>query len=175
LELSAGDEGGAEQIVTPDANAHYNNSVLTGGDSAYGAQYSFGPLRSGIFARSNSDRASAGASYYGVMELSGNVWERVVSIGNESGRNFAGTHGDGLLSTASGFEGFANELDWPGIDAIPARGVTGAAGTGYRGGGYADQTGALRLRISDRNSAARIDATAAADAGGRGARTDDAN
>lgn len=174
-ELSAGDEGGSEQVVTPGANAHYGNMPLSGGDAAYGIEYTYGPLRSGIFAGESSDRTSAGASYYGVMELSGNLWERVVAVGTESGRNYTGTHGDGKLSTAAGFEGYANETDWPGMDNIPARGVTGASGAGFKGGSYNDQSGALRLRISDRQSAAANDASSLADSGGRGVRTDDEN
>ena len=35
-----------------------------------------GPLRVGIFAANslNTGRITAGASYYGIMELSGNLW-----------------------------------------------------------------------------------------------------
>lgn len=172
-DLSVGDEAGNESVITVGANAHYGNASLSGGDSIYGAEYAMGALRSGIFAGESSDRISAGGSYYGVMELSGNVWERIVTIGNDDGRNFMGTHGDGLLSTETGFAGYANQLDWPGIDSVTSRGVTGAAGSGLRGGSYA--TGASTLGISDRSKAADGNISATADAGGRGVRSDDAN
>lgn len=172
-DISTGDEGGSEHIVTVGANAHFGGATLTGGDSIYGAEYAYGPLRSGIFADADSDRTAAGASYYGVMDLSGNLWERTVTVGNGSGRAFTAVHGDGLLSTASGFEGYANESDWPGTDAVPSRGVTGAAGSGYRGGSYS--SGPSALRISDRTRAAETNPAALPDGGGRGVRSDDAN
>ena len=86
-----------------------------------------GPLRVGSFATSSSTREQAGASFYGIMELSGNLWERPVTIGNVGGRLFTGTLGDGSLSAA----GNATNGDWPGINAGE---VTGASGSGFRGG-----------------------------------------
>ena len=68
-------------------------------------------------------RALHGASYYGVMDLSGSLWERVVSAGTPAGRAFLGTHGDGLLNTS----GDATNEDWP-------RGTKHAPGIGFRGG-----------------------------------------
>jgi len=58
-----------------------------------------GPLRCGIFATSASTRAEAGASYYGIMELSGNLIEHCVTVANSEGRSFQGRHGDGLLDS----------------------------------------------------------------------------
>lgn len=54
-----------------------------------------GPLRGGIFATATSDRVSAGGSYWGIFDLSGNVNEMVVPVGVPRGRAFAGTHGSG--------------------------------------------------------------------------------
>ena len=88
-----------------------------------------GPLRVGIFADSDSTRAESGMGYYGAMELSGNLWERVVTLGNTTGRAFTGVHGDGILSAA----GHANEVLWPGLSGGL---VTGAAGSGLRGGSW---------------------------------------
>lgn len=98
------------------------------------------PLRCGFAATSITTRISAGAGYYGVMELSGNLFERTVTVGHSTGRSFTGSHGDGALDS----DGNANASDWPGIDAI---------GAGFRGGccyytGY--------LRVSDRWDAARV-------------------
>lgn len=167
--ISGSDENGTEMVTTSAANAHYGDNTLSGGDSANGADYQKGPLRAGIFAQSSATRTSAGGGYYGVLELSGNLRERVVTIGNTTGRAFTGTHGDGILSTASGFEGNATNSDWPGIDGTPARGVSGADGSGSRGGGWEDSS--TRLRISDRSDAANADASALSNSGGRGARS----
>lgn len=65
-----------------------------------------------------------GASYYWVMDLSGSVWEKVITIGNPVGRQFTGSHGDGILSF-----GHATNEDWPQSDDEQG-------GFGYRGGGY---------------------------------------
>jgi len=93
-----------------------------------------GPVRVGNFARENSTRQSAGSSYYGVMELSGNLWERCITIGNPNGRNFVGINGDGILDDL----GNANVGSWP-INQNP--------GSGFRGGScYFDSY----CRVSDR-------------------------
>ncbi len=168
-----GSEDGTETFTTANANAHFNNAVLSGGDSGNGTEYQTGPVRGGIFANSQSNRASAGASYYGVMELSGNLKERAVTIGNANGLLFTGVHGDGFLTSAPGYEGNADVTGWPGMDAVAERGVTGAAGAGFRGGSWADN--GARLQASDRQDAALNDATAQSAFGGRGARTYDGN
>jgi len=167
--LSSGDESGIESIATDGANAHYGNVTLTGGDTLYGADYAQGPLRGGIFATLSSTRETAGASYYGVMDMSGNLSERVVTIGNSYGQSFTGNSGDGLLSSSGSYAGNANQESWPGLDVVVSRGVTGALGSGFRGGGW-DQSN-VNLRISDRSDAARASTSADKNAGGRGART----
>jgi formylglycine-generating enzyme required for sulfatase activity len=166
-------EDGTETVTTAGANAHYSNTTLTGGDASTGAEYAVGALRNGIFATSTATRVTAGAGYYGVMDLSGNVKERVVTLGNAAGLSFTGVHGDGVLTATSGYEGNADSALWPGLDATAGRGVTGAAGSGFRGGSWADA--ALRLRISDRFEAALTSNTADNVSGGRGARTYDGN
>ncbi len=173
--ISGGDEDGNETVVTAGANTNFNNQVFSGGDVPNGAQFAQGPLRVGIFATPTSNREQAGAGYYGVMELSGNLKEQAVTIGNATGRAFTGQHGDGVLTAGAGFEGFANVDGWPGTDVQVSRGVTNAMGSGYRGGSYSDESGGARLRISDRNDAAKSDPTAYANVGGRGVRTVDSN
>lgn len=170
--ISSGTESGAETVEST-ANANFNNTTFTGGDSSNGADFAQGPLRAGIFALSSPSRENSGASYYGVMELSGNVREHVVTIGNAVGRQFTGVHGNGVLSSASGFVGNADEVNWPGLDAVIAHGVTTADGSGFRGGAF-DQT-SNTLRVSDRSDAANASMAAYGDAGGRGARTYDGN
>lgn len=100
-----------------------------------------GPMRVGAFATGSSSRSSAGASFYGIMELSGNLWEQVVTFGNSDGRNFTTAHGNGALTTA----GHADVSAWPGYVTSA---ITGATGSGRRGGSWEDV--ADRLRTSDR-------------------------
>ncbi len=169
----SGNEDGSETVTTSNANAQYNSATLSGGDASSGAEYQSGALRNGVFAAGNATRISAGASYYGVMELGGNLKERVVSIGNASGISFTGTHGNGALSTTAGFEGNADVSAWPGLDASPDHGITSATGSGFRGGSWSDT--AARLQTSDRFEAALTSTAAANNFGGRGARTYDGN
>ena len=88
-----------------------------------------GPMRVGCFATDSSTREQAGSSFYGIMELSGNLWERSVTIGNAEGRSFTGTMGDGILSA----NGNATNNDWPGFAGGE---VTNALGGGARGGAW---------------------------------------
>jgi formylglycine-generating enzyme required for sulfatase activity len=62
------------------------------------------PLRCGIFSGSSNDmtngtRENAGASYYGIMELSGNLMEPVVGIGTSNSRNFTGNYQGTTVTT----------------------------------------------------------------------------
>ncbi|MBI4309950.1 MAG: hypothetical protein HY591_06425 [Candidatus Omnitrophica bacterium] len=169
----SGNEDGAETIATTAANARYDNTVLSGGDASGGGEHQRGPLRAGVFATAASTRSMAGAGYYGVMDLGGNLKERVINIGNAAGLAFTGSHGNGGLTGAAGYEGNADVSAWPGFDAAIERGVTGADGSGFRGGSWADS--ADRLRTSDRHEAVLTLSTAAGTFGGRGARTYDGN
>lgn len=129
------DGSGNETAAPVGANANFDSGIN-------------GPVRPGIYAATaNANRAQAGASYFGVMELSGNVWERVVTLANSVGRNFTGTHGDGELSKNAGTEGNANATSWPGTNAV---------GSGLRGGAWKDE--AKLLRTADRACAATPDA-----------------
>jgi len=108
-----------------------------------------GPIRCGAFSGNNSDREVAGSSYYGIMELSGNIWERCVSVGNPQQRNFSGNHGDGVIHE----NGYAWSL-------FP----------GFRGGHFGDPLNSTLYLISDRtyttNAGLPIEQI-----GGRGVRT----
>ena len=134
---NATNEGIASNYSTSTGNASYD---ITDGSID-------GPLRVGIFAANadNQGRITAGASYYGIMELSGNLWERAVTVGNATGRDFTGLHGNGALST----NGHANETAWPGLTSGE---VTGATGSGFRGGNWYYY--ATLMRVSDRVNAA---------------------
>lgn len=157
-----GVEDGTETISTQDANACYNDNTFAGGDGGTG------PLRAGIFATSESTRHQAGAGYYGCMELSGNLWERCVSVGNAAGRVFQGTHGDGALTAIEGYEGNATNSDWPGYSE--GQGVISSAGSGFKGGSWLETT-VGRMAISDRDRASMTSSARISDGGGRCART----
>ncbi len=116
-----------------------------------------GPLRVGSFAYGVATRIAAGAGYYGAMELSGNVWERPVTIGNATGRLFEGRyHGNGTLDS----NGNLNVTSWP---------ATTATGTGFRGSGWYNDTSFART--SGRRLAAQVYTIRVNDYGGRGVRT----
>jgi formylglycine-generating enzyme required for sulfatase activity len=129
----ASNEGIATNYCTTVGNANYG---------AYGKTNGLinGPVRVGIFAAnsSNSGRVSAGASYWGIMELSGNLFERPVTIANATGRAFTGTQGDGVLTV----NGDANAATWPGTNAV---------GSGLRGGSFWDLS--VSMHVSSRTEA----------------------
>jgi formylglycine-generating enzyme required for sulfatase activity len=106
---------------------------VVSGNAWYDATRAFDAIiRVGIFAAhpSNSGRMTAGATYWGIMEMSGHCWERAVTVGRPESRNYAGTHGDGVLNA----NGNASNTDWPGF--VAGQGVNTAVGCGYRGGGF---------------------------------------
>jgi formylglycine-generating enzyme required for sulfatase activity len=142
-------------------NDYMSNETFTpvaNGTCTYGvgsASSAYGPVRVGAFASGSSGRASAGAAFYGAMEMAGNTWERVVNT-TAAGVSFNGTLGDGTIAP----NGDANQATWPSI--------TTAAGLGFRGGSYIDVAG--RLRTSDRSIVTTADATRYPSFGGRGVR-----
>ena len=139
------------------SNASTMSEIASSSSSniAYNNGFASGPVRTGIFATSSTGRATSGSGYYGNMELSGNLWERVVTVGNATGRTFSGAHGNGTLTSG----GAADVSGWP-----------AAAGTGWKGGSWLNTT-TNSATTSDRAQAANADNTRSADAGGRGVRT----
>jgi len=112
------DSSGRERAVPSNANCNDGTSTIKG------------PVRVGIYATTNSTRVSSGATYYGVMHMTCNVYERVITIGSALERGFRGTLGDGLLAA----NGNATNPDWPGITG----GIDDKVG--YRGGGSSSQS-----------------------------------
>ncbi len=105
----------------------------TAGNAWYSDTRAFDAItRVGIFAAhpSNTGRITSGATYWGIMEMSGHCWERTVSVGRPESRNYTGSHGDGILLA----NGNADNPDWPGF--VPGQGVNTAIGGGYRGGAF---------------------------------------
>jgi formylglycine-generating enzyme required for sulfatase activity len=130
-------EGIATNYSTTGGNANYNttNGAISG------------PLRAGIFAghASNLNRVTAGATYYGIMQMSDNAVERCVTLGAPEGRTYTGLHGNGVL-LANGDNNVAN---WPSVST--------AVGTGFRGGSWVGT--APIMRVSDRTNAATAQTT----------------
>jgi formylglycine-generating enzyme required for sulfatase activity len=135
--------------ATSITNSGQNSEVAgqTGnGLSNYGNGAVAGPLRCGFPATATTTtRAQTGQSLYGGMELSGNLAEFYVTVGQAGppgGRIFNGTYGTGALSAG----GNATNSDWPGYAAGE---VSGAAGSGVRGGSWSDATNTI-CRVSER-------------------------
>ena len=119
------DGSGTETALPANANCNYGYLL----NSEIGNTN--GPVRVGIYATATSGRTGAGATYWGIMEMSGNLWERPVTVGNATGRLFTGTHGDGVLDSS----GNPTADLWPG---------TSASGAGFRGGNWVSSTDFLR-------------------------------
>jgi formylglycine-generating enzyme required for sulfatase activity len=116
-----------------------------------------GPLLVGSFAQGVNTRIASGGGYYGAMELSGNLWERPVTVGRSTGRAFEGRyHGNGVLDSS----GNPNVTSWPGTNAV---------GAGFRGGDWAGI--AAYARLSDRFFAALTYTGRDGNYGGRGVRS----
>ena len=145
-------------VLNPLQPTEVANTVLNG-RCAYAlgsASPIYGSLKVGVFATASSGRSSAGASYYGAMEMGGNLAERTISVANASGVAFNGTLGDGTLTPI----GNANQATWPS--------VTTATGVGQRGGEYISP--AIYVRTSDRTFAGTTNAVREITYGGRGVR-----
>ena len=126
------------------ANELPNAPSTINGNVAYNTTTSGigGPLRVGIFATASTTRVTSGATYYGIMEMSGNLYELYVNIATVDGRNYTGVHGDGSLS----LNGHSNATLWPGLISGE---VTGANGSGIYGGDWFS-SGAGLCMVSDR-------------------------
>jgi hypothetical protein len=144
------DERIAENYSTNAGNASYDFTMpdLHGGAARGGVSAVPGsPMRAGIFVMPQSGRVAAGASYWGILELSGNVREQIVSVGHPKGREFAGTHGSGAWEVP---------VDWPAANYSAGKektvGKDDGLGSGLRGGFFGDLP--FNLRLSDRAKAA---------------------
>lgn len=139
-------DGLYNEVVTSNYKTEKGNA-LWGALATYGlpgdgetAGIIMGPSRVGIFATENSNREQAGASYWGIHDMGGNLRERIIHPGRPEGRDFTGLHGNGSLSN----EGDAEVAYWPGI--------LNRNGLGSRGGcwGYSY----MHLRAAFRKHAA---------------------
>jgi formylglycine-generating enzyme required for sulfatase activity len=117
LSSSLNNSGQASETST----ASGNGLCAYGGVSATN-----GPLRCGFAAGAATNKAQAGGSWFGAMEMSGNVWEQCVGGYNGNYSAFTNTCGDGTLNSA----GAANTTGWP------TSGGGNSGGGVIRGGGY---------------------------------------
>lgn len=84
-----------------------------------------GPVRCGLFATSATNQSQSGGTYWGVMEMSGNLWEMCYNV-TTAGAGFVAnnadfSHGDGVLDTV----GAADVVPayWPDVvEAVAVRG-----------------------------------------------------
>lgn len=105
--IISGAETGAEMVTTANANLVAGNTFFAGGDGGQG------PVRCGIFATAvTTTRLQTGASYWGVMELCGNV--REICIHAASGISTAPSSSG--VSWGNGYINASGEHDvgnWP--------------------------------------------------------------
>ncbi|MGD0709707.1 MAG: SUMF1/EgtB/PvdO family nonheme iron enzyme [Bacteroidales bacterium] len=100
------------------------------------------PVRAGFFEKKNGTNEQNGYSFYHISDLSGNLFERCISISNKAGILFKGSHGDGNLDES----GNATNTDWPGVKGV---------GAGFRGGSF--YYASTFCRTSDRQYAGLSD------------------
>ncbi|MCX5677091.1 MAG: DUF4838 domain-containing protein [Planctomycetota bacterium] len=154
-EYTVANDGKADERIagissTSAGNANYDFTMPEshGGAGRGGVSLVPGsPMRAGIFAMPDSGRVMAGASYWGIMELSGNVREQMVTVCDVRGRAFQGSHGAGTPEAPG---------DWPETKYPEQKrkepGDNYAIGSGLRGGFFGDTP--FGLRLSDRGHAA---------------------
>ncbi|HSY77252.1 MAG TPA: SUMF1/EgtB/PvdO family nonheme iron enzyme, partial [Bacteroidia bacterium] len=178
-------EDGSEVVLVgaPSGDCIYGNTAWTNGDGG------LGPARVGMFANATTDQTDAGASYFGVLDLAGNVQEWVVAV-NATGGNpgsgaspnniFTRQWGNGTLSAGGDQTGAASgTTTWPvATTAMAAASV--ANFIGCKGGSWQSALGppCAQCEVSDRSQIYSFGAVANEDVaaaraninGGRGGR-----
>lgn len=138
--IANGQQAGEVSSTPANANVTSNNA------------FTLGPVRTGMYATGSSNRITAGSSYYGIMDLSGNLWEQVISIANSACRSFTGNVGNGTLDTNGNAD-----TGWP-----------GQADIGSRGGSWFSSIASAQ--VSDRSNITGGVSSRNNDYGGRGVR-----
>ncbi len=110
--------------ITNSGQASEVSTSTSDGLSAHngGSSTTLGPFRVGFAATSLTGRTGAGASFYGILDLGGNVSEQVYWAGFYNGTRhasiFTGVLGDGALDAS----GNANETNWGTVSDSMVRG-----------------------------------------------------
>ncbi|MBU3676113.1 MAG: hypothetical protein FGM54_02895 [Chitinophagaceae bacterium] len=139
--------GAANEVSTP-ANANTSINALS----------SSSPTRVGNYARSGNTRAQSGATFYGIMDMTGNVYERCVSVAGSQGRVFTGLHGDGVVNNSTALHDVTN---WP---------TAGSPQMSFRGASFSNSAIPNGM-VSDRTLGLFTNNTRASNHGGRGVRS----
>ena len=95
---------GVSSLNNVGASNESQTSSFPYGNCNYTSSYNTA-MRCGLFARAGNGafRDSSGATYYGVMEMGGNIWEKAVRVDDAASRLFTATiHGDGNLDASGG-------------------------------------------------------------------------
>ncbi len=150
----------ANTLVDP---GNTNETVVeTASDSAGLANHGYagvqGPLRCGFGGNESSNRLQAGASRFGLLEMSGNLWEQCITT-NNLGFEFTYRSGNGRLADS----GDSDEPNW----------YPGAENAIYRGGAWLSGiSGNFRdLAVADRFYLNLRPALRRNTSGGRGGRS----
>jgi formylglycine-generating enzyme required for sulfatase activity len=133
------------------------NEISSNGGNCLWNDTPAGPIRVGCFATSSTTRITSGATYYGIMNMSDNLMERAVSVGNPQGRLFNGIHGNGLINST----GNADENTW------------NPENMGFRGGSFIPNSfvGGMSIIMCYRQFGCNADPGSHPHSGGRGVRT----
>ena len=142
------------QVATPTAQGTATETWASGNAAFNGPT---GVIRCGALATATSTRTSSGATFYGIMEMSGNTAEFTVYAGNVQGRTYTGLHGDGNLTATAE----ANTANWPS--------TANNSSVTSRGGGTSSVTSLLQT--CDRSQGAIDFNSGLVVYGGRGVRT----
>jgi hypothetical protein len=95
--------------------------------------------RPGAFAKSTTNRSQSGATYYGIMDMAGNLYEQCVGGSGYDYSTFTNANGDGVLSAT----GTANTTGWP---------TTGGPNSGtILRGGWMNSNNVIYNQVSDRS------------------------
>lgn len=118
-----------------------NSGPSTNGDGpAFYTGWNITPTRVGVFAKPNTNRVQAGATYYGILDMAGNEWEQCVGGSGFDYSGFTTANGDGVLTA----KGYANVAGWPSNGGV-------GSGTIIRGGWFEIGSNTFRLQTSDRS------------------------
>lgn len=106
--------------------------------------------RPGLFARATTNRSQSGATYYGILDMAGNLSEQCVGGAGYDYSSFTNANGDGVLSAT----GIANTTGWP-INGGTNSGTTTRGGWFNSGNVIYQQTSDRSFSSGDSRNAGR--------------------